>query len=109
MSMDVNLSALSAHASVHQVAANNIANVNTDGFQASRANLESGPSDQGVRVASLTRDTSPGAVFEGRETSNVDLGREMVSMMTTENAYAANASVVRANDEMTGYLLNMMV
>lgn len=100
---------MSAHASAHQVAANNIANVNTDGFQASRANLESGPGDQGVRVSSLTKDTSPGSIFEGRETSNVDLGREMVSLMTTENAYSANSAVVRANDEMTGHLLNMMV
>jgi hypothetical protein len=29
--------------------------------------------------------------------------------MTTENAYAANAAVIRADDQTTGYLLDMLV
>jgi flagellar basal-body rod protein FlgC len=109
MNIDANVSAMSALGSAHQVTANNIANVNTDGFQASRANLETGPGGEGVRVSSLTKDTSSGSIFQGRETSNVDTAREMVGLMTTENAYAANAAVIRADDQTTGYLLDMLV
>lgn len=100
---------MNALGTVQQASANNVANVSTDGFEASRVNLESGYADQGVQVASITKDTSAGAIFDGREMSNVDIGREMVGMMTTENAYSANATAIRTGEEMSGYLLNMMV
>ncbi len=109
MNINANISAMDALGSAYQVTANNVANVNTDGFQASRANLESGPEGDGVRVSSITTDTTPGAMFEGRETSNVDTASEMVGMITTENAYAANAAVIHAGDQTTGYLLDMLV
>lgn len=109
MSIDMNLTAMDALGSVHHVAANNVANVNTDGFQAARANLESGPDGEGVRVASLTQDTTPGASVEGREASNVDMGREITGMMNAENAFSANAAVIRADQQTTGYLLDMII
>ena len=54
-------SALSSLGVVMQVTANNIANVNTDGFKASRVVLMSGPyQDEGVQVGAIYRDMSPG-------------------------------------------------
>jgi flagellar basal-body rod protein FlgC len=170
------ISALTALDAVMQTTANNIANVNTDGFKARHVVLETGPSDEGVRIASTYRDMSPGpavishlaendvrnaddaaargmrntqenydtavaqdvdrlqlgnandawaveAYREGQrardringtdringmiEGSNTDPAREFTTMISTENAYTAQAAVIRAWDEMTGSLLNI--
>jgi len=93
---DANISALSALGTVQQVSANNVANVNTDGFAAGSVTLESGPGGQGVRVGDI------------REGGGTDLATEMVTMMRTENAFSANTTAIRATEEMTGHLLNMI-
>jgi flagellar basal-body rod protein FlgC len=93
---DANVSALSALGTVQQVSANNVANVNTDGFAAGSVTLESGPGGQGVRVGDI------------REGGATDLATEMVTMMRTENAFSANTTAIRASEEMTGHLLNMI-
>lgn len=103
-----NLMALDALGTSQAVSANNIANVNTDEFKASSVVLESGPGDQGVEVAAIHESTTPGAMIDGVETSNVDLGREMVDMIQTSRAFSANTVAIRANEEMTGHLLNMI-
>lgn len=103
-----NLSALSALGTAQAVSANNVANVNTDGFKASDVSLETGPDGQGVRVGSIQESTSAGPIFGEVERSNTDLGREMVDMMTTSRAFSANVAAVRVSEEMTGHLLNMI-
>ncbi|WP_316901295.1 flagellar basal body rod C-terminal domain-containing protein [Pseudodesulfovibrio indicus] len=105
---DTNVSALSALSTVQEVSANNIANMNTDGFKASSVVLESGPGDQGVEVAAIRESTTPGSVIDGAETSNTDIGREMVGMITTGRAFEANVAAIRVSEEMTGHLLNMI-
>ncbi|WP_338670115.1 flagellar basal body rod protein FlgC [Pseudodesulfovibrio methanolicus] len=105
---DANISALSALSTVQEVTANNIANMNTDGFKASAVSLESGPGDQGVDVASITESTTPGSMLHGVETSNTDIGRETVDMITTSRAFEANTTFIRADEEMTGHILNMI-
>ncbi|MDR3175595.1 MAG: flagellar basal body protein [Desulfovibrio sp.] len=166
------ISALTSLDVVMQTTANNIANVNTDGFKARYVALETGPMDEGVRVAGTFRDMTPGpavinhlaendvrvandvaargmrntqenydtavaqdldriqqgntndawAVEDYRdgqvarnqiqgvvEGSNTDLAREFTRMIVTENAYSANAAMIRAWDEMTGSILNIRV
>ena len=105
---DTNLSALSALGTAQAVSANNVANVNTDGFKASSVNLESGPDGQGVRVGAINESTNAGPVIGDVEHSNTDLGTEMVDMMTTSRAFSANVAAVRVSEEMTGHLLNMI-
>jgi len=105
---DSNLMALEALGTSQAVSANNIANVNTDEFKASSVVLESGPGDQGVEVAAIHESTASGAMIEGVEASNVDLGREMVDVTRTGRAFSANAVAIRASEEMTGHLLNMI-
>ncbi|TVM18848.1 flagellar biosynthesis protein FlgG [Oceanidesulfovibrio indonesiensis] len=124
MPIDIGVSALNAYSTRAQVTANNIANVNTDGFKASRADLETGPGGQGVQVSAIMEDTSTGPMVQslvptadpltGRieteyqwvEGSNTDISREMVTLMTTERAYAANATTIRTWDEMVGTVLD---
>ena len=55
------LSALEAASIITQVAANNIANINTNGFNASYVVLTSGPQNQGVQVASISQSSSLGS------------------------------------------------
>lgn len=105
---DTNLSALEALSTTQAVSANNIANVNTDEFKASSVVLETGPNDQGVYVAAINESSTPGAMVDGVETSNVDIGGEMVDMMRTSRAFSANTTFIRASEEMTGHLLNMI-
>lgn len=99
--------AISAGAVSQQVSANNLANVNTDGFEASSVEFEEG-ANGGVQVSDIRRDTSDGPLLNGVEASNTDVGREMVTMMKNEHLVGANAAVVRAQEEMTGHVLNMI-
>lgn len=119
-------SALSAMSTAMAVSANNVANVNTDGYKAKDARLETGPQGQGVRVADVVPDGSAGGyrpvavsglneagVYEPSvamvETSNVDLARETVDMIETSRAFEANVVAVRTQDDMLGTLLDLRV
>ena len=94
------------------VTANNVANLNTDGFKKSRAVLKEGhPS--GVTVSIKKIDT-PGAILpaqdgsgETRETSNVDLAEEVGNLITTRTAFSANIKTLKTWDEMTESLIDL--
>jgi flagellar basal-body rod protein FlgC len=112
--METNLSALSAFGISQAVTANDMANMNTPGYRAKEARLESGPDDQGVRVAEIREDTSSGPLVPGPENSlvegsNVDLATEMVQMVRDEVAYAANAAAIRTQADMAGVLLDTRI
>ena len=117
--------ALQAHSTAQAVAAHNVANLNTNEFKARRTTLETGPQGQGVQVQEIRASSTPGAlapsftVEEGAsgrmeqtpslvETSNTDVPREMVNMISNTNAYEANAAVVRTQDEMLGTTLDIV-
>lgn len=109
--MEVNASALSAVGVSVAVTAHDLANVNTPGFRGREARLESGPQDQGVRVAEIREDSTPGPLVPGpegglQEGSNVDLAREMVGLIRDETAFAANAAAIQAQTDLTGTLLD---
>ncbi len=118
-------SALNAFGLDMLVRANNIANVNTPGFQARNVSLMTGPLDRGVLVGLVDTDATPGppvpglvAIDEdGREIlspgylegSNTDIVREFAHMTATRRAYEANAVTVRTVDEISGMLLDMKI
>lgn len=117
-----NIQALSAIGVSQQVAANNVANINTDGFVPSRVDLETGPKDQGVRVQDIveispqgqlaaTENLPPDDIQETAplEPSATDLATEMVQMIENENAFAANVAAIRSDAEMVGTLIDTMV
>lgn len=109
-----NLSALRAYGTKMGVHADNVANVNTDGYKKNRAMLKEGP-NQSVDV-DIDRVGTPGAIYERyegferveKETSNVDLAEEFPAMMTTQHAYTANLKVIQTQDEILGSLLDVV-
>jgi len=119
-------SGLSAMTTSMAATANNVANVNTDGYKSKDVRLETGPQGQGVRVADVATDNSAGGyrpaavssqneagVYEPTaglvETSNVDLAQQSVDMVETSRAFEANIAVVRTQDDLVGTLLDMRV
>ncbi len=92
------------------ITANNIANVNTDGFKKSRAVIEENETS-GVSISSEQVNT-PGDIvtIEGvdREASNVNLEEELIALMTNKNSYEANLVTVKASDELQGTLFDIM-
>ena len=106
------ISALRAFVTKLNVTADNIANVNTDGFKKNRATLQE-DQNGGVRVE-IRRDNSPGFLYDTvengekveKETSNVDLTEEIPDLMITKRAYQANLKTLETQDEMLGSLLD---
>ena len=93
-------SGLTAETKRLAVAAQNIANVDTAGYQAQQVDSvarEGGGVQAVIRPANSSRvDT----------TNSVDLVREVTSLTEAKAAYAANLAVLVAVDEMTGSLLD---
>jgi flagellar hook protein FlgE len=111
--MDAALSALGALGIKLGVTANNIANVNTDGFKKSRVLLQN-TDLYGVTVSISRVDTSGMAIFSGdgsasmQESSNVDLGEEIVNLKTTKYAYLANLKTIKVEDAVLGTLFDSL-
>ncbi|MGE4441964.1 MAG: flagellar basal body rod C-terminal domain-containing protein [Desulfomicrobium sp.] len=120
-----NVQAMQAISFSQQVAANNVANMNTNGFHSSRVELETGPDGRGVQVQDVYENTAAGPLVPGGEYvetdeglryeemlvegSNTDLATEMVRMIENEHAFAANAAALHTSLDMTGVIINMMV
>ncbi len=125
VSLAASLSALDAYALSQQVTANNLANMNTEEFRASRVTLEDVANQGGVAVQEVreTSDAPPlvpsqrllevqGQVVQEQacvEGSNTDVAREMVNLMVNQRAFEANAAAVRVQDEMVGTVLDISV
>ena len=92
------------------VTARNLANLNTDGFKASRQTDSEVSDSEGVR-AKITTPQTPGPIVampERRELSNTDLAQEQVNLLTARRAYQANIKSLQAADEMTKSTLNII-
>ena len=108
------VSALRAFVTKLGVTADNVANVNTDGFKKGRATLHEGQNGA-VRVE-ISRDNSAGFRYDTvengekveKETSNVDLTQEIPDLMLTKRAYQANLKTLETQDEMLGSLLDIV-
>jgi len=92
--------------------ANNIANQQTPGYQALRANnttLESG----GVALGPVTRDTRPGVPMPDAgglstvEGSNVDPTMEQVNLVLNRHQFEANAAALKAQVDLLGEVLDL--
>jgi len=84
------------------VAANNVANLNSDGYKAKSLSQEE-TKEGGVQASQVTESQQP-TVPDG---SNVDLATEMTSLMTQSGAYTSNLKVMKTQDEMLGQLMDM--
>lgn len=87
-------SALQAYMTSLQTTANNVANVNTDDFKASTATFQENGGGGVHAIVSRTQDT-------------VDISKEATNLMSDQNGFKANLSVLKTADEMTKELLNI--
>lgn len=87
-------SALQAFAASQQVTANNVANLNSDGFKASRVTFQENAGGGVSASAAGTRDI-------------VDISREATNLLTSMQGYKANLKVLKTADDMTRQLLSI--
>ena len=99
MNISANISSIQSHQTMMNVNANNVANVNTDGF---------------VPNSTVLKDTSDGVsasvregVDNGSTKSQTDLTTEIPQQISIENGVSANVSAIRTQDEMLGSLLDI--
>jgi len=107
--LDTSIQGLKAMETRMAASANNLANVNTDGFKKDRVTLSE--TTQGGIRAEVAKVDTPGDVVEDRgttrELSNVDMAEEIAGTIPTKAAYSANLKMIQAQDELTGTLLSI--
>ena len=107
-----NISALLAFGTKMGVSANNIANVNTDEFKKSRADIVE--TSHGSVDAEVSRVDTPGSLYSEqgdpaiREMSNVDIAEDVVQTIRTQNGYQANLKMISVHDEMLGSIISIV-
>ena len=112
--LDASLNAIQSHFTRLQASADNIANLNTDGYKGQRVTINEGPT--GTTTTSST-DKSPGPSRmelnrEGDlvevEMSNVDLATEHIKTMESTQAIKANLKAVQTADELLGEIIDTL-
>ncbi|MBN2809390.1 MAG: hypothetical protein JXR80_07840 [Deltaproteobacteria bacterium] len=113
--LDTSLNAIQNNFARLQTSADNIANLNTDGYKGQRLIFSQGAS--GNPTPRRTSDLSPGPtrLEENQqgdlveiEMSNVDLATEMVKSMESEQAIKANIKAARTADEILGEIIDTL-
>jgi len=99
MNISANLSSIQAHQKFMNTNANNIANVNSDGFIPSDTRLYN---SSGLVEARNTK-----AHDNGSQKSQTDLTKEIPNQIIIEKATALNVGAINTQDEMIGTLLDM--
>ncbi|MBN1847095.1 MAG: flagellar biosynthesis protein FlgC [Deltaproteobacteria bacterium] len=114
-SISSSLSSLDAFGAKMDVTANNVANVESEGFKKSRADLAEGPN--GAVEVEISRVDSPGSlVYEEdsdgqmveKELSNVDLTEEIPQTIIAQRGYEANLKLIATRDDMLGSVLDIL-
>ncbi len=113
-SLQSTLSAITAFGRKMGVTANNIANVETEGFKKSTATLVEGPKNN-VEVEIEQPDIPGPVVVDGadgqlteREMSNVDLAEEIPQTIVAQRGYEANLATLRTQDEMLKSIIDII-
>ena len=99
MNISTNISSINSHQAMMNTGANNIANVNTDGFRPSDTKISS-DGESTVANARLSDDT-------GSKKSQTDLTKELTDQIVAQDAVAVNVNTVKTQDQMLGSLLDI--
>lgn len=91
---DIAGSALQAFSTGQQITANNVANLNTDGFKASKATFQENGTGGVSATVTSTQDS-------------VDISREAVNLLINTQSFKANLNVLKTDDEMSKVLFNI--
>lgn len=100
MNVSNNVSSIMAHQTMMNTNANNVANVNTDGFKPSDTRM----SDDGNSVSAH----NVKADDNGSTKSQTDLAKEIPDQIIAQDAVAANVSAIKTQDQMLGSLLDII-
>ncbi|WP_277640666.1 flagellar basal body rod C-terminal domain-containing protein [Wolinella succinogenes] len=92
--MQINASSIQAHSAWMNNSSHNVANVNTQGFEALQTNLEES-SAQGI-----TANTS-------KSERATDLTKELPEQMIAERGIEANARTIKTYDDVLGTVLDL--
>ena len=109
---DTSVSGIQAATVKMQANASNVANANTDGYEAKRVDMVERPGGVEARIASIEAPNRADAAADSSRASlvpppsNVNLADEMVSAVANENFYQANLQALKAADDMMGTLLD---
>jgi flagellar basal-body rod protein FlgC len=115
----MNISSVSAPASAMKAAtqrldvtAHNVANVNTKGFKAQRAeqtDVVNGSAQTAARGDTYERGAGTRVYDAGRERQTPeDLNKQMTDMITEKNTYGANAKATKMRDMMEEETINLV-
>ncbi|WP_295007236.1 hypothetical protein [Sulfurimonas sp.] len=98
MNISNNISSIQAHQSMMNTNANNVANVNSDGFIPRDTRMAA--NEGGVKANTRMADNN------GSTRSQTDLAKEISDQIILQNATAVNVTAIRTQDEMLGSLLD---
>lgn len=99
MNISNNVSSIQAHQIMMNVTANNIANVNSDGFVPRDTRMAS---NDGYISANTRK-----ADNNGSAKSQTDLAKEIPNQIIAQDATAVNVAAIKTQDEMFGSLLDI--
>jgi len=99
MNISSNVSSLQANQLFMNNNANNIANVNTDGFVPTNTTISDNANS--VRAESGLADNT------GSQKSQTDLAKEIPDQITIDGVAKANATAIKAQDDVMGTLLDL--
>lgn len=99
MNIQNNIASINSHQNLLNTNANNIANVNTDGFIPKDTKI----SNTGSSVSSNTRT----ATNTGSTQSQTDLAKELTEQIIAQDATSLNINAIKTQDEMLGSLLDI--
>lgn len=99
MSISNNVSSIGAHQTMLNTTANNVANVNTDGFIPKDTRMTNDASS--VKASIREADNN------GLKRSQTDLAKEIPDQIIAQDTVAVNVSAIKTQDEMMGTLLDI--
>lgn len=99
MNISNNVSSIGAHQKMLDVNANNVSNVNTDGFVPSDTRMSEGKNSVTPNIRK--------ADDSGSKTSQTDLAKELPDQIVAQDAAAVNVTAIKTQDEMFGSLLDI--
>lgn len=99
MNISNNVSSIQAHQTMMNVSANNIANINSDGFIPKDTRVSASQNSVGAHVRSADNN--------GSQKSQTDLAKEIPNQIIASEATALNVQAIKTQDEMLGSLLDI--
>lgn len=99
MNISNNIASIQAHQTMMNTNANNIANVNTDGFIPTDTRIIGGEDSLSANNRKVDDN--------GSKKSQTDLAKEIPDQIIAQEASAVNVNAIKTQDEMVGSLLDI--